>query len=174
MATPFLGEITLVPFDFPPKGWAFCDGQLFSIQQNTALFSVLGTIYGGDGETNFALPNLQGQVIVGMGQGNGLNAYAIGQNGGLESVTLEVSNLPSHNHYLYGGTNTGVSASPASNHFAASPPSMGQIYGGVLNGGHMLGEMLQSTGGGSSHTNQMPTLTLNYIIALQGIYPTRN
>src|ERR1700722_5395883 len=112
MATPFLGQIMIVPYNFAPQGWAFCNGQLLSIAQNTALFALIGTIYGGDGRSNFALPNLQGRVPVGAGQGLGLSEYTIGQSGGEQTHTLDLQEMPEHDHALNGSTTTGTTALP--------------------------------------------------------------
>jgi len=191
--TPFLTTILIWPPNFAPLGWALCAGQLMSISQNTAVFSLLGTIYGGDGVQTFALPNLQGRVPLGAGQGTGLSPYTLGQVGGTENVALTTNNLAAHTH---SATPTGLSASvPAvttagtTNQASpsvslAAPVDAGRnpinIYGSgtptqSLAGGSVTGSVTVGTaGGGQPHPNTQPYLALNYIIALQGIYPSRN
>lgn len=174
MADPFVGEIRPVSFNFAPVGWALCDGQLIAISQNTALFSLLGTQFGGDGRSNFALPNLQGVVALGFGQGPGLSLYSIGETGGSEVVTLTVAEMPSHQHQL-----TAMNA-PAN----ATSPSAG-VWAVGENSGHSVdlyaaaavtqaAPAITYTGGGGDHDNRQPFLTLNYIIALEGIFPSRS
>jgi len=169
MATPFLGEVKLVSFDFAPKGWAFCNGQLLPINQNQALFSILGTTYGGNGTTNFALPNLQGRVPVHASGGT----TALGQSGGEASHALTFAELPSHSH-LMGSVNQATSPSPGGQVLAAknrrgvnvyaAPPATQQISAGAA----------ASTGAGGAHENRQPYLVLNYVIALVGIFPSQN
>ena len=169
---PWIGEIALVAFNFPPVGWATCDGQLLSIAQNTALFSLLGTTYGGNGQTTFALPDLRGRVPIHMGQGPGLTPYTIGEVAGTETVTLLSSQMPAHSHVVSASTLNGTSdvptgAFPAKN--AAGVPS----YVAAANA-NMAGSMIGPTGGNQPHDNRQPFLTMNYIIALQGIVPSRS
>ena len=159
----FVGEISLTAFNFAPKGWAFCNGQLMSISQNTALFSLLGTYYGGDGRSTFALPNLQGQAVVGQGQGPGLSDHFIGETGGEESVTLLTSEMPSHTH------TTQAAGDQTSVRPAGLAPAPGGYYG-TPNAATMF---TNPTGGSMPHNNMQPYLVLNYIIALQGIFPPR-
>lgn len=161
MATPFIGQITLFAGNFAPRGWAFCQGQLLSIAQNTALFSILGTTYGGDGQTTFALPDLRGRVPLQQGQGPGLQSYVLGQKAGTETVTLTVNEMPAHNHSIT------VTAVPPG---GTIPAVDGQLTPTPLNAFEASG----MTGGSQPHNNLQPYLALNYIIALQGIFPSRN
>lgn len=171
---PFLGEIDLVAFNFAPKGWAMCNGQLFPINQNQALFALLGTTYGGNGQTTFALPDLRGRRIVGMGQGPGLQNYNLGQVGGEESVTLTISQLPSHTHLPQASSAPGSAAGPGGNFWASQNQVF--LYSNAPNGAvaAMAPAAIGSTGGGQPHNNMPPYLVLNYIIALQGIFPSQN
>lgn len=172
MADPFVAEIRIFPFNFAPKGWAFCDGQILPLSQNTALFSLLGTTYGGDGKSNFALPNLQGNAPMHPGQGPGLSLHDLGEIGGSETVTLLESEIPSHSHALradvldIGDTNV---VSPNAS-FALS--SGGTLYQGTSNV-TLSTQSLTSAGGNQPHNNMQPYLTLNFCIALQGVYPPR-
>jgi microcystin-dependent protein len=169
VSEPFLGEIRLVAFNFAPRGWAFCQGQILSIAQNTALFSLLGTTYGGNGQTTFALPDLRSRVAVSSGQGPGLSNYTLGQTGGEEAVTLLQTQMPAHGH--------GVAASngPASaNRPAGGVPAAGGSYAAAPDGTTMNPAMVQGSGGSQPHDNIPPYLTLNYVIALEGIFPSRN
>ena len=167
--SPYLGEILLVPYNFAPTGWALCQGQLLSISQNTALFSLLGTTYGGDGRTNFALPDLRGRSPIGFGQGQGLQNYVQGQTGGEESVTLTLSQIPSHTHPAMGSANTATTANPGNAVWATE--SRLNIYS---SGGGTAMAPSGASGGNQPHDNMSPYLTLNYVIALQGIFPTRS
>ncbi|MHB8635043.1 MAG: phage tail protein [Fimbriimonadaceae bacterium] len=169
---PFLGEIRTVGFNFAPNGWALCDGQLLSIAQNTALFSLLGTFYGGDGISTFALPNLQGSVAVNAGTGAGLSPYSTGEVGGTTAVTLAENQMPSHVHGIGAVTSATNAVSPVGNVPGVSTrptfaplPSANLHY---LNDGAIVQE-----GSGQSHNNLQPTLVVNFIIALQGIFPSR-
>ena len=171
-AQAILGEIYLVPYNFSPKGFADCNGQLLPISQNTALFSLLGTTYGGDGKSTFALPDLRDRVPVGAGQGPGRSDYIEGQSGGEYAHTLTIGEMPSHTHTVTVDTGQAVSASPLGNvpgRNAAGVPT----YAGSANapGSEVAVGM---TGGGAPHNNLQPFLGLKYIIALQGVYPTRN
>lgn len=165
---PFLGEIKLVPYNFAPRGWAFCSGQLLSISQNTALFALLGTTYGGNGQTNFALPDLQGRVIVGPGPNNDL-----GEKGGVENVSLLTTELPSHTHDLQVSSQPGTLNNPVGAYLAESTVAAVKTYapGG---GGTMPASTITNAGGSAPHDNMQPYLTLNYVIALQGIFPSRS
>jgi len=164
MAEPFLSEIRLFSFGFPPKGWALCNGQLLPINQNQALFSLLGTTYGGDGRVNFALPNLQGYTPIHMGAG-----HTLGERGGEQAHTLSISEVPTHTHQL-NGTST-----------AASTNSATGSYLGVVNNGYSpaqnlvaLGSAaLANVGGSQAHLNMQPFLVLNFCIALQGLFPSQ-
>jgi len=173
MANPFLGEIKLVPYNFAPRGWAFCAGQLVPISQYDALFSLLGTTYGGDGVTTFALPDLRGRAVVHQGSGPGLSNYQQGQAAGLESVTLTIGQIPSHAHALGVGTALGTQTSPAGHVPARAPMALGFAYD-AESGGTMRPGSLGSTGGATPHSNMQPSLVLNYVIALEGVYPPRN
>jgi microcystin-dependent protein len=169
---PFVAEIRIFAGNFAPKGWAMCNGQLMPISQNTALFSLLGTTYGGDGKSNFALPNLQGRVPIHYDQGPGLSLYSIGQSGGVETITLQQSEMPSHNHALHAADAPGPLSGPAGNVLARSAAGSA-LYAGTPNTA-MSPAALDPAGGGLPHNNMQPYLTLNYIIALQGIYPSRS
>jgi microcystin-dependent protein len=168
---PFVGQILIVPFNFAPKGFAFCNGQILLISQNVALFSLLGTTYGGDGRTTFALPDLQGRVPIGMGQGPGLSTYNLGQKGGEEFVTLTLAQIPSHSHIPMAGASPANSGSPAGNYW--SMPRV-LLYSSTAPDTAMNPAALGMTGGGQPHENRKPFLVMNYIIALQGIYPARS
>lgn len=166
MSDQFLGEVRTVPYNFAPQGWALCNGQLLSIAQYTALFALLGTTYGGNGTTNFALPNLQGRVP--MHWGNGVSQ---GSPGGAETVTLDVTTIPAHNH-LVASVNQATSEAPAGNVFAAKPRRGVDVYTAPpantpINSQDVAGES-------QPHENRQPFLVLNFIIALQGIFPARN
>ncbi len=164
MSSPFLAEIRIVSFNFPPKGWAFCNGQLLPINQNQALFSLLGTTYGGDGQTNFGLPNLQGRVPFHMG-----NGLTLGEAGGEQSHTLSISELPAHNHVPVGNPSNATAASPASNVWAATTSSG---YSAASNTAMNAASLLPA-GGSQPHDNMSPYLVLNFCIALQGIFPSQ-
>jgi microcystin-dependent protein len=177
MSNPFVAEIRIFPFNFPPTGWAFCNGQLLPISQNTALFSLLGTTYGGDGKSNFALPNMQGNAMLGPGQGPGLSLRDLGETGGEPTVTLLQTEIPSHPHPANCSSLDGAMISPQNNVWgdvggrnvkaytasAAVPPLV------ALNG-----SAIAPTGGSQPHNNMPPFLTLSYCIALQGIFPPRS
>lgn len=166
--SPYIGEILLVPYNFQPHGWLFCQGQLLAINQNQALFSLLGTTYGGDGQVNFALPDLRGRSPIGFGQGPGLQNYTQGQSGGEETVTLTLNQVPSHSHTAYGSANTATTASPGNAVWATETRL--NIYS---SGGGTAMAPSGVSGGNQPHDNMSPYLTLNYIIAVQGIFPTR-
>ena len=166
MAEPFLAEIKIISFNFAPKGWAFCNGQLLPINQNQALFSLLGTTYGGDGRVTFALPNLQGRVP--MHQGNGLT---FGQAGGETTHTLLAGELPAHTHVVNGSRNTATVVSPTGNYLATSP---GNVYAAPPGNTSLMPAAVSSVGGSQPHDNMSPYLVLNFCIALQGIFPTQN
>ena len=173
MADPFVAEIRIFPFNFAPKGWAFCNGQLLPISQNTALFSLLGTTYGGDGKSNFALPNLQGQAPMHPGQGPGLSLYVLGQTGGSATVTLLQTNLPSHSHAMSAVNQPGEDASPANEALARSVGASLYQTTTDANVVQYAPSAVSPTGGGQPHNNLMPYLTLNFNIALQGVFPAR-
>lgn len=179
MANPFLGEIRVVGFNFAPVGWALCNGQILSIQQNAALFSVLGTFYGGNGTSNFALPNFQNAAPMHAGNGPGLTPRVLGEQGGEVGVTLLTNQLPMHNHILQSGAPSpqnpaqNVAAPTSSAFFGVS--SAGQAYSDQASPPvTFLPTTITQTGGSQPHENRQPILTLNFIIALQGVYPARN
>jgi len=175
MANPFVAEIRIFPFNFPPTGWAFCNGQLLSISQNTALFSLLGTTYGGDGMSNFALPNLQGSAPIQPGQGPGLSLYDLGESGGEDTVTLLPSEIPAHTHVVNCFSGVGDQYGPYGppGFIWATDAGGNNEYdaGGTAN---LAPGAVQNGGGGQPHNNLQPYLTLNFCIALQGVFPTRS
>lgn len=169
---PFIGELKLVPYNFAPQGWAFCQGQTLSIAQNTALFALLGTTYGGNGTTTFALPDLQGRAIVNVGQGPGLTGYQLGEMDGVESVTITNETMPMHGHAVQVNSAAATLTTASQNYPAVATGSVGSVYGVVANG-NMPPATLSAVGGNTPHDNHQPYLTLNYVIALQGIFPQR-
>jgi microcystin-dependent protein len=181
MASPFVAEIRIFAGNFAPRGWAFCDGQLMPISQNTALFSLLGTTYGGDGKSTFALPDMQGNAPVQQGQGPGLSQYFLGETTGVQNVALLQTEMPSHNHSLGATQAAGTTATPG----GAAVPAFGgwndgQGKTGPVNSytttaGNTVTSPLSTSvyGQGLPHNNMMPYLTLTYIIALQGVFPAR-
>ncbi|NIJ21938.1 microcystin-dependent protein [Sphingomonas naasensis] len=172
MADPFVAEIRVFPFNFAPTGWALCNGQLLPISQNTALFSLLGTVYGGDGKSTFALPDMQGSVPLHPGQGPGLSLYDLGQIGGSETVTLLTSEMPFHNHNLMAAS--GDTAEKNIPTDSALSRSTLNIYSTTLTPlVQMAPQALAPNGGSLPHNNMMPYLTLNFCIALQGVFPPR-
>ncbi|MBU1352541.1 MAG: tail fiber protein [Gammaproteobacteria bacterium] len=172
MADPFVAEIRIVPFNFPPRGWAWCDGQLLPLSQNTALFSLLGTTYGGNGSSNFALPDLQGRAPMMPGQGPGLSLYDLGQSGGAETVSLQASEIPSHTHMLRGGDVAGPAVADPSG--ASLGPSPARAYANAAPSEPMGVDAVSVTGNGQPHNNMPPYLTAYFIIALQGVFPPRS
>ncbi len=166
---PFLGQIQPFGFNFAPRGWTRCDGQLLPISQNTALFALLGTTYGGDGRTTFGLPDLRGRAALHFGQGPGLSSYNIGQKGGAETVTLSTNQMPSHNHSLNAVAEPASTAKPEGNLLAAA-----LTYDVAPPDAVMAGVSIGSTGGGAAHNNIQPFLVINWCIALVGIFPSRN
>ena len=172
MAEPFLGELRLMPYHFAPKGWAFCEGQLLSIAQNTALFSLLGTYYGGNGTTNFALPDLRDRSVVGVGSAPGLTPYDIGETMGTPAVTLLQTNTPAHIHPLGVSHSAGTQASPVGAYPAVAPTGVGYLDGN--NNNQSNPNAVNPAGGSQPHENRQPYLTLAYAIALVGIFPSRN
>jgi len=173
MADPFVAEIRIFPFNFAPRGWAFCDGQILPLSQNTALFSLLGTTYGGNGMSNFALPNLQGSAPMHTGQGPGLSLHDLGETGGSETVTLLQSEMPSHSHSL------NAAVPPALLFAGSAQTALGRSVGGPAYQSSNVGlvqldpQAVGPTGGDQPHNNMMPYLTLNFNIALQGVFPPR-
>lgn len=173
MSSPFVAEIRILAFNFAPRGWADCNGQLLPISQNTALFSLLGTSYGGDGRTTFALPNLQDRVSISLGQGPGLSDYDLGEEGGTEAVQLSVSELPGHTHGIPAhNIDPATSGTPDPTRFLASATG-GKPYSTTGQTSPMNPAALPVAGGGQPHTNLMPYVTLRYCIALQGVFPQR-
>jgi microcystin-dependent protein len=168
---PFLGSLLLVPFSFAPTGWALCNGQLLPISQYTALFSLLGTTFGGDGVNTFALPDLRGRVPISSGQGPGLQNYNLAQTGGAESVTLGVNQLPSHNHSVNTVSGAGTSSHPANEYLASS--TSGHIYASSRPDSTLNANAVSHAGGGQPVDIRSPYMTLNWIIALAGIYPSQ-
>jgi microcystin-dependent protein len=174
MADPFVAEVRIFPFNFAPTGWAFCNGQLLPISQNTALFSLLGTTYGGDGKSTFALPDLQGSCALGPGQGPGLSLYDLGQQSGSANVTLIQTEIPIHNHSLMttvedgtqGSLTTGITIATS----VGGPMYQKNTSSNLVN---MNVQSLSVTGSSMPHNNMMPYLTLNMCIALQGVFPPR-
>jgi len=173
MADPFVAEIRIFAGNFAPRGWAFCEGQLLSIAQNTALFSLLGTTYGGNGQTNFGLPNLQGRAPMHPGQGPGLTPRSLGEMGGSPTATLTSHELPSHTHTMkYNKTVAGDSNSPAGKMFAKSVVPVASVFSSSPPD-TAIGSAT-AAGGSQPHNNMQPYLAVSYIIALQGIYPPRS
>jgi microcystin-dependent protein len=174
MADPFVAEIRVFPFNFAPKGWAWCDGQLMPISQNTALFSLLGTTYGGDGKSNFALPDLQGRAPMHPGQGPGLSLHDLGEEGGSPTVTLLLSEIPVHTHIMQAANFSGDIQTPTPN-VALARSSGGNAYQSNVNQSqvNMAPEALTPAGGSQPHNNLMPYLTFYFNIALQGVFPPR-
>jgi microcystin-dependent protein len=176
---PFLGEIRMVGFNFAPVGWALCAGQLLSISQNAALFSLLGTTYGGNGTTTFGLPDLRSRVAINQGQGLGLSAYNMGEVGGVENVALNISQMPNHNHTV--GVNNGnanqidpTNNIPAkTNNADGRTPTQYPTYSNVAATGTLANNAVSLVGGSTPHNNLQPFLVVNFIIALQGVFPSR-
>jgi microcystin-dependent protein len=165
LSEPFLSEIKIVSFNFPPKGWALCNGQFLPINQNQALFALLGTTYGGNGQTTFALPNIRGRVPIHMG-----NGHTLGEAAGSTSVTVNIQQLPTHLHAV-GVTNAGGAVADPTNAIFAE---VGNMYGPATNLTPIRATTVTNVGGSQPHNNMMPYLTLNFIIALQGIFPSQN
>jgi len=169
---PFVAEIRIFPFNFPPQGWARCDGQLLPLSQNTALFSLLGTTYGGNGQSNFALPDLQGRAPMHPGQGPGLSLHDLGESSGTETVTLLASEMPAHSH-----TQRADVVDPADTNVPSPNASYAQSAGGTLYQGaanaQLAPQALAPAGGDQPHNNLQPYLTLYFNIALQGVFPPR-
>ncbi|MES2056577.1 MAG: tail fiber protein [Pseudomonadota bacterium] len=180
MSDYFLGEIRMFPWDWAPKTWALCNGAILGIAQNQALFSLLGTTYGGNGIQTFALPDLRGRVVLGMGQLPGGSYYPEGAAGGVENVTLVTSQLPAHNHLLKGTSTNANANSPSNNYLGNAQTSITgganeMIYASTTtNSVALAGNSISNVGGGQSHSNIQPYLTVNYCISTSGIYPSRN
>jgi len=174
MANPFLGQLTLVGFNFAPRNWAFAAGQILPISTNAALFSLFGTMYGGDGKTNFGLPNLVGNAAMGMGQGPGLQDYIQGDTGGSQTVTLINNTVPPHSHNLLVSAAPGNQPDPGGHSLADARSAGGNLYTPtttpIL---QMSPAAVSSFGSGNSHNNMMPYQALNWVVALQGVFPSR-
>lgn len=167
MAEPFLAEVRMMSFNFPPQGWALCNGQLLPINQNQALFALLGTTYGGDGEVNFALPNLRGRVPIHVGGG-----FTLGQRGGEEAHTLTINELPAHAHMARASTATNGATPVPTNAVLTDSPS--QLYGPPSQLTTLTPATVAATGGSQPHLNQQPFSTISFCIALQGIFPSQS
>ena len=176
MSDPFIGEIRMFGADFAPNGWALCNGQIMSIAQNSALFSLLGTYYGGDGISTFKLPDLRSRVPINQGQGPGLSNYTIGEASGVENVTLLASQMPMHNHTLQASSAIGGAPSPIGNFSAVVDDNNGRGLNAYSSSsdGTMSVNAISVSGGNQPHSNIQPFLCVNFIIALQGIYPSRS
>ncbi len=171
MSEPFLAEVRIVGFNFAPRGWAFCDGQILPINQNQSLYSLLGTTYGGDGRTSFALPDMRGRTPIHVGRSNGGGDHTEGQKSGEETHTLAANEMPQHDHQLKASSDSGTIPIPAGQVLAASPNPM---YHEATNLVDMNSASVANVGGGQAHDNMMPFIALNFCIALQGLFPSRN
>ena len=173
---PFVAEIRIFPFNFAPRGWAFCDGQILPISQNTALFSLLGTTYGGDGKSNFALPNMQGNTPMHPGQGPGLSLHDLGETGGSETVTLLESEMPAHSHFMRAHNGDQADHQIPGPTTSLAQSANGNAYQSTANSNlaQLAGQILTPAGGDQPHNNMQPYLTLNFCIALQGVFPPRS
>ena len=170
MSSPYVGEIRMVGFNFAPQGWMLCTGQVLPISENETLFQLIGTTYGGDGQSTFALPDLRSRVPIHMGQGTGLTNRTIGETAGVETVTLTVNSTPNHSHIAQANSNSGNSDNPAGNVWAAS--SAVQFIAGASANASMNAGVIASTGGSQPHDNMLPYLAINFIISLFGIFPS--
>jgi microcystin-dependent protein len=170
MSEPFVAEIRIFAGNFAPRGWAFCNGQLLPVSQNTALFSLIGTTYGGDGRTTTALPNLEGRAPMHPGRGPGLTSRRLGERGGTETVTLSEAQMPNHNHTVFATEEDIDATSPVGNHLASG----NAIYGNASDGTIMAEVTIPNTGGSQAHNNMQPFIAIDYIIALVGLYPSRS
>jgi microcystin-dependent protein len=174
MSEPFIAEIRIFAGNFAPRGWALCNGQLLPISQNTALFSLIGTTYGGDGRSTTALPDLQSRVPMHPGRGPGLTARRLGQRGGTDTVTLSEAQMPNHNHTMRAGNIPLASVQAPNNQRSLNRSANGNAYTGAANLVEMNEQTLPSAGGSQAHNNQQPFLAMNFIIALVGLYPSRS
>ena len=174
MANPFVAEIRIFAGNFAPKGWALCNGQLLPISQNTALFSLLGTTYGGDGKSNFALPNMQGSAPMCPGQGPGLSLRSLGEQGGTATITLLESETPAHAHTVQAKNAPAIAlTTPTASVLLGTVPSSRATYAAGAPGLNLAAGAMAPAGGSQPHNNLMPYLTLTFIIALQGVFPPR-
>jgi microcystin-dependent protein len=174
MSEPFLGEIRMVGFNFAPRGWAFCAGQLMSIAQNTALFSLLGTTYGGDGRVTFGLPDYRGRAPMSFGQGPGLTNRVQGEASGSETVTLISSEMPMHNHLVNANNSAGAVNTPNGSFLAGTARGAVALYAATSDGSVLAPQSVGLAGGNQPHNNLQPYLVVNFVIALQGIFPSRS
>jgi microcystin-dependent protein len=174
MSDPFIAEIRIFAGNFAPRGWALCDGQLLQISQNTALFSLLGTIYGGDGRTTFGVPNLKGRAVMHPGNGPGLSPRQLGAVGGTETEALAVNQIPSHTHAVNAVNNPATAFAAAADGSSVLARSVGGAAYHTTTNTQLAADALAATGGGQPHNNLQPYLVLNYIIALVGTFPSRN
>jgi len=177
MSNPFIGEIIMFAGNFAPRGWAFCQGQLLAISQNTALFSILGTTYGGNGQTTFGLPDLRGRVPVGTGQGPGLSNVILGEVAGTSTVSLLLNQIPQHNHLINGVADLANTANPTGGSLAVGQgpnSSTVSLYSNQAPNASLNPQTCGIAGGGQPHNNMQPYLGINFIIALEGIFPSRN
>jgi microcystin-dependent protein len=174
MGSPYVGEIRMFAGTFAPVGWAFCDGSLLSIAENEVLFVLIGTTYGGDGQTTFQLPDLRGRVPMHWGQGQGLSNRLLGEYGGTESVTLTAAQLPVHTHPVLAQTGIGTQASPAGGVWAVSPVSTAPLYSAGPPATAMNAGAIAPSGGSQPHDNMIPFQAVNFIISLYGIFPSQN
>lgn len=172
MSEPFVGEIRMFAGNFAPRGWAFCDGELLAVSQNDALFSLLGTIYGGDGSTTFGLPDIRGRIPIHAGLGPGLSERRLGSKGGAEEVTLTINQLPPHSHDLRASSDSAAQPNPQGE--VLSETLTDRVYSDRGADVNMASTAITDTGGSRSHTNLMPYLCVHFIIALFGIYPSRH
>lgn len=173
MSEPFIGQIMAVGFNFAPRGWAMCDGQLLPISQNDALYALIGTTYGGDGVTTFALPDLRSRIAIHQGQGPGLTNRPIGQASGTETVTLTSNQMPSHTHPVSATAVNADKPTPANNIWATEPTTSTFFYGAGPTDSTMNPQTISTAGGNQPHDNLMPYLTMTYVIALFGIFPSQ-
>lgn len=171
MSEPFLAEVRMVGFNFAPRGWAFCDGQILPINQNQSLYSLLGTTYGGDGRTSFALPDLRGRVPIHKGRSNGGEFHTLGQKSGEETHTLRVAEMPNHDHVLEATNDDGTTDQPGEKLIAKA---VGASLFGDFGAPVAMAPSVANTGGGQAHDNMQPYLAVNFCIALQGLFPSRN
>ena len=171
MTAPFLGQICNFAGNFAPRGWAFCDGQLLAVSQNSALFSILGTVYGGDGRTTFGLPDMRGRLPMNQGSGPGLTPRTLGAKGGTENVVLGANQMPQHKHTQQGSTDVASDIAPAGK---VTADAQLNVYSDDPPTDAMSTQAIGDAGGNQPHTNLMPFLVLNFIIALTGVFPSRN
>lgn len=176
MSEPFLAEVRMVGFNFAPRGWALCDGQILPINQNQSLYSLLGTTYGGDGRTSFALPDLRGRTPTHVGRSNGGADHQLGEKSGEETHTLSAAEMPQHTHELHATNDSADQGSPSGNLPAQVSASLDAIYGsaGDALDVNLSADSISNTGGGQAHDNMQPYLVVNFCIALQGLFPSRN